>query len=137
MKRILIAVDGSEPSKKAFEYALDEAEDLGNKLTILRVVQSLPYGGETIEKIYKEEIKEAKEFTKKLKNKAEKKDVKVNDKVITGSNVANEIIRFADKGNYDLIVVGSRGKTELETVTLGSVSESVIKRSHIPVLVIR
>lgn len=137
MKKVLIAVDGSNSSKKAFEYALEEAATLGNKITILRVVQSLPYGGETIKEIYEDEISKAQKVTEKLKERANEEGVEADSEVATGPDVANEIIRFANEGDYDLIVVGSRGKTELETVTLGSVSESVIKRSHVPVLVVR
>lgn len=138
MKRVLVAVDGSEYSRKAFEYSLEEAKTLENHLTILRVVPSFGYSGEVLEKPHEDEVKIAEEFVRDLKEyAAEEKSVDVDTKVIMGSNVANEIVKYADEGDYDLIVVGSRGKTELETISLGSVSEGVVKRANCPVLVVR
>lgn len=137
MKKALVAVDGSECSRRAFEYSLDEAEELGNEITIFRVVPSFGHAGEVLEESLKDEIKEAEKFTKKLKKEAEKRGIEVKAEVVTGANVANKIVKFADVNDYDLIVVGSRGKTELETITLGSVSEGVVKRANCPVLVIR
>lgn len=137
MKKVLVAVDGSRYSKKAFEYTLDEAKTLGNHITILRIVPSLAYGGDVLEGALKDEIKTAKEFTGELKKEAEERDVDAKAEVTTGTHTATAIVKFADEGNFDLIVVGSRGKTELETISLGSVSEGVIERAHCPVLVVR
>lgn len=137
MKKILVAVDGSSFSRKAFEYSLDEAEKLDNQITIFRVVLSFSYAGDVPENSVKEEIAEAEKFTEKLKNKAEERGINVDTEVVVGTSVANRIVKFAKGNNYDLIVVGSKGKTELETITLGSVSEGVVKRAHCPVLVVR
>lgn len=137
MKKVLVAVDGSEHSRKAFEYSLKGAKGLDRHLTILRVVSGLGYAGDVIEKVLEEEIKNAEEFTEELKSQAEEEGIDVDARVKTGTNVATEIVKFAVEEDYDLIVVGSRGKTDLETVTLGSVSESVIRRAHCPVLVVR
>lgn len=138
MKRILVAVDGSEYSRKAFEYSLEEAEALENHLTILRVVPSFGYSGEVLEKAHEDEVKIAEDFVMNLKEYvAEEKNLDVDTEVITGSNIATEIVKYAEEGDYDLIVVGSRGKTELETISLGSVSEGVVKRANCPVLVVR
>lgn len=137
MKKILVAVDGSEWSKKAFEYALDEAKELDNHLTILRVVSSFGYAGDILEEALEDELKNARKFVKDLKEKAEEKDVDLDTEVITGTDISSEIVKYAEENDYDLIVVGSRGKTDLETITLGSVSEGVVKRAPCPVLVIR
>lgn len=137
MKKILVAVDGSEPSKEAFEYSLKEAEKVGEKLTILQVIPSFGYEEDLIEEPLKKEIKEAEEFTEKLKRQAQEKKIEVQTEVLVGSDVVTEIARYADENDYDLVVVGSRGKTGLETVRLGSVSTGVINRAHCPVLVVR
>lgn len=136
MKKILIAVDGSEFSRRAFEYSLEEAKKLDNHLTILRVVPGLGYGEEVVEGIG-EEIKEAKEYVDELKGEAEEEGVDADSKVITGETVANEIAKFAGEGDYDLIVIGGRGKSDLGTIHLGSVAEGVVKRAHSPVLIVR
>lgn len=137
MEKILVAVDGSEYSRKAFEHALDEAKKLDNKLTILNVVPSYGYAGDILEDSLKEEINSAEELTQNLKEKAEEKNVEAKAEVITETSAVNGIVKYADENDFDLIVVGSRGKTDLETIHLGSISEGVVKRAHIPVLVYR
>ncbi len=137
MKKILVAVDGSKYSKKSFESALEEAKELGDKITILKVVPSYGQAGEVLEDALKEEINSAKELTKELKEEAEDEGVKAESEVITETSAVNGIVKYAEKNDFDLIIVGSRGKTELETIHLGSVSEGVVKRAHKPVLVYR
>lgn len=137
MKKILVAVDESEGSKNAFGYSLDEAKELGNDLTILRVVSSFGYAGDVLEDALEDELKNAREFVKDLKEKAKEKDVDVDTEVITGTDIPSEIVKYAGENDYDLIVVGSGGKTDLEAVTLGSVSEGVVKKAPCPVLVVR
>ena len=137
MKDILVAVDGSVNSKEAFEYSLEEAKDLNNNLTALRVVPGLGYGGKVVEKALKEEIEAAKKFLQKLKDQAKGEGVEIKTDVITATSVATEIVKYADEHDIDLIVVGSRGNTDLQTISLGSVSEGVVKRAHCPVLVVR
>ncbi|MFW5913208.1 MAG: universal stress protein [Candidatus Hadarchaeota archaeon] len=136
-KKILVPVDGSRCSEKAFQYSLDEADQLNNRLTILRVVSDFGYSGELLEKGLKKQIGEARKYVKELKKGADERGIETKIDVITGTDTATEIVKFADKGEYDLIVIGSRGRTELETITLGSVSEGVVKRANCPVLVVR
>lgn len=137
MTRVLVAVDGSDYSEKAFEYALSEAEELGYDITVLKVVPTYaPL--EEIDEAVQEEVNRAEKFTKELKDRADEKGIDVDAKVITDyDDVATAIVKFADEGNYDMIVLGARGRTGLETITLGSVSESVVRRARCPVLIVR
>jgi nucleotide-binding universal stress UspA family protein len=48
-----------------------------------------------------------------------------------------EIVRFAREGNYDLIVLGTHGRTGLKHALIGSVAERVVRHAHCPVLTIR
>ncbi len=137
MKKVLVTVDGSEYSKTAFERALEEAEELGDELTILRVVKTYETEDKYPEKIFKKEIKKAKKFLSQLKEEAEEKGVKAKTEVITGYTIANEIVKYANEKDLDKIVIGGRGKTGLETIHLGSVTEGVVKRARCPVLVVR
>ncbi|KXB04677.1 hypothetical protein AKJ50_02120 [candidate division MSBL1 archaeon SCGC-AAA382A13] len=136
-KKILVAVDGSDYSHKAFKHALKEAKKQESHLTILKVVPNFGYDEKTMEKPLKKEIKKAEELTEEWKEKAEKKGIEADARVITETDASTGIVKFSKKENYDLIIVGSRGKTDLETIQLGSVSEGVVKRAHIPVLIIR
>lgn len=137
MQKILVAVDGSEPSKEAFEYILEEAAEIDAEFTILQIVESFGYEEDLAEAALEREMKSAEEFTTKLKEQAEKSGVKAEAKVLTGPDPATEIAKYADEKGFDLVVVGSRGKTGLETVRLGSVSDAVIRRTGSPVMVVR
>ena len=136
MKDILVAVDGSSFSEKVFEYALDEAKELDNNLTILRVVPSFTYGEEEASKGSQGEIESAEKFVEKLRAKAEEKGVDADTKVISGMDISMTIIKHATENDYDLIVVGGRGKSDLGTIHLGSVAEGVVKRAPCSVLVV-
>lgn len=136
-RKILVAVDGSSYSIKAYEQALEEAQSLGNQLTILKVVQTYDSGGEKLEEALQEKIKDAENLTERLKKQGEEKGIEAEAEVITDTDAATGIVKFADENDFDQIVIGSRGKTDLETIQLGSVSEGVIKKAHCPVLVIK
>lgn len=136
-KKILVSVDGSECSRKAFHYSLEEASKLDNHLTVLRVVSDFGFAGEVLEDALQDQIEKAEGSVRDLENEARNEGVDVDSKVLTGTDAATEIVKFADEEDYDLIVVGSRGRTELETITLGSVSEGIVNRANCPVLVVR
>ncbi len=118
---------------------MEKAQQLNNQLVILKVVRSyedIITSGE-LPAAVKDEIKKAEELTEGLKNEAEEKGVEAEAEVILGNDVATEIVKYADNEDCDVIVVGSRGRTDLETIHLGSVSEGVVKRARCPVLVVR
>ena len=59
------------------------------------------------------------------------------ESVILEGNPADEIVKFAEENDIDLIVMGTLGKTGIQRFLLGSVTENVIRHSKKPVLVIR
>ena len=136
-QNILVAVDGSNVSEKAFEYVLKRSKELNDNLTILKVVESYGYPEKATDEVLKGEISQAENLIRKLEERAEKQGVKAESEVIVESNAANGIVKYAKEKGSDLIVVGGQGKTDLETVQLGSVSEGVVKRAGCPVLVYR
>lgn len=135
-KKVLVAVDGSKHSKKAFDYILEDAKKRGYHLTILEVVPGLGYAGEEVVEALDDDINEAEETVEKLKNEAEKQGVSADSEVITGQNIHTKIVKFAKDGDHDLIVIGGKGKSDLGTIHLGSVSEGVVKRAECSVLVV-
>lgn len=137
MKNILLAVDGSKYSEKAVDQGLELAEKFDAKVTFLNVVSSYGYAGEILEEAIENEVSSAKELLSGFEEKAEEHDIKVESEVIKDSSAANGIVGYAKEHEFDLIVVGARGKSGLETIQLGSVSEAVVKRSETPVLVYR
>lgn len=137
MKDILVAVDGSNYSEKAVNQGLELAKKFDAKVTFLNVVSSYGYAGEILEEAIENEVSSAKELLAGFEEEAEEENVTAEIEVIKDSSAANGIVGYAKEHDFDLIVVGARGKSGLETIQLGSVSEAVVKRSGTPVLVYR
>lgn len=137
MKKILVAVDGSEFSREVFEYFLDRGKKLDDHLTFLEVVRSPRFSEGLPEDAIEDEVEEAEEFTRELEEEAKKEGVEADSKVISDPNIATGIVKFADENDYDIIGIGARGKSDLGTIHLGSVSEEVVTRAPCPVLVVR
>ena len=136
--RILVAVDGSESAKKAFEKSIYLAQKCNSQLDIIHVVLDFTYGGDsatTFELI--EELKEkGMKLLEQCKSQAIKNNVLVETLLELGDH-AQVIIDTANKGDYDLIIMGSRGLSPFKELLLGSVSFKVMHHARCPVMVVR
>lgn len=142
-KKILYCTDFSENSRIAGRYAQAYAKAFSSDLLVLHVIQSWE-GFPSYQDRFKDDIQQiirkaeesvAAELT--LLGDEFSQDAKA---VATFSRMgipAREIVRLADEESVDLIVMGTRGRTGLKHVLLGSVAENVIKISRCPVLVAR
>lgn len=139
MKRILVAVDGSEVSSRAVERCGDIAEKFGSKVTVVHVAVPLfvppePYGTHTAA------LEEAtREYGKQLTGDATKalRDRGIDAEPLFLSGAPAELIVEASKSDdVDLVVVGSHGRGAVGRMLLGSVSDRVIRLSPKPVLVV-
>lgn len=138
--RILVAIDGSEISGRAFRIALDEARAWKATCHIMYVVEtglfsSLPMDN-TWEVMYSMLEKEGNEALATAKKQAEEAGVTINTHIRQG-HAGNEIIKAAEELGVDLIVVGSHGRSEVDRLLLGSVSSFVVSNSRVHVLVVR
>lgn len=136
--KILLAVDGSEHSLRAANEAVKMAL-LGEKTEVELVYvadfdksksEVLHSGGkEALEYARRKRIEPVEELLK-LKE--------VNYKVsILHGEPGPSIVAHANKGNCDLVVIGSRGLNALQEMVLGSVSHKVVKRVNCPVLIVK
>jgi nucleotide-binding universal stress UspA family protein len=142
--KILVAVDGSNPSFNASNYAIDLAKRYDAELIVLNIVSPVPYSQfeyanigrmKEIETIEKEK---AQQKLDKVKQKATEKKVSVKtDVLIKYTSVVKEIVEYAEKMKIDMIVIGSRGVTGFKKLLLGSVASGVVTYSHCPVLVVK
>ena len=142
--KILVAVDGSNPSFNASNYAIDLAKRYDAELIVLNIVSPVPYSQfeyanigrmKEIETIEKEK---AQQKLDKVKQKATEKKVSVKtDVLIKYTSVVKEIVEYAEKMKIDMIVIGSRGLTGFKKLLLGSVASGVVTYSHCPVLVVK
>lgn len=138
--KILVAVDGSDMSNKAFETALVLAKENQSKLTLINVGKnlSLPQGMviDSIDEIYDSMRKAGEELLNRGKWMAESQGISIDSKYAEGDPAA-QIIKVAKEGHYQLIVIGSRGLGTFKEMMLGGVSHRVSQLSPCPVLIIK
>lgn len=134
---ILVAVDGSESANKAFERAIYLAQKCSSKIDLVHVVQC-EVGGDsanTFEII--EELKDkAKKMLEEYKIQAAKNNILIQITIMQG-DPAKVIIELAKAKSYDLIIMGTRGRSAFQELLIGSVSQKVMHHANCPVMVVR
>jgi universal stress protein A len=144
VKNVLIPIDFSDPSRKAFYIGLKLARMFDATVYVLHVVEPIASfdSGEDMEK-QAEEVKRVEEGVKRRVNElfqigglkeVDRRKVKVE---IRGGKPYMEILRFAYHNDIDLIVMGSHGHTGVKHMLIGSQTERVVRRAHCMVLTIK
>jgi nucleotide-binding universal stress UspA family protein len=136
--RILIATDGSRSTEDAVLTGLELAKAMGAKVTALNVVDgpvllSAPADSEMI-KLYAILEKEGMSVVMHVKELGDAMGVDVEPKVISGHPVKTIL---EESAGYDLVVMGSLGRTGMAKILMGSVAEKVVKLAKCPVMVVR
>lgn len=140
--KILVPVDGSPHAKKALEHAITQAKMTGSSITIMYVVHTRVYGAAqeagfvTIAPL----IHDLEEYGKRVLQEAQATGqaagVDTNTFLVHGLP-ADEIVKKAEIEKYDMIVIGSRGRTAAKSFLLGSVSNRVSHQAKCPVLIVK
>jgi nucleotide-binding universal stress UspA family protein len=152
LERIACALDLSvEPSARVLDYALLLLSTQPNgELWLLHIVErnALPltrsrpefFSQETLrslEGLYEEYLSAAEQRLKEFETWVRERGyTQVHCVIRDGENAAEEIVWFAESEKMDLVVMGTRGWTGMESVLLGSTAERVVKLSTRPVLVV-
>jgi nucleotide-binding universal stress UspA family protein len=138
MKTILIATDGSEPAAQALDVAVDLARDSGAALHVLSVhplrIPGRAGAGPAISEV--EESEGAEHIAGREAQRARDAGVAATPHAGRG-DVVDCIADTATKLGADLLVVGSRGLGSLSGAVLGSVSHALVRRSPVPVTIVR
>ena len=144
---VLVAVDGSDHSMKAVESVVNLIKKETNPRLILlnvidvdkvkRVSSSFVTAPTYGINEYEEHKKVAFQWLDTVRKKYEKVYAQIEIKVLEGFPVMASIVNYAEEENVDLIVVGTRGKSGLKKLLLGSVASGVITYSHCSVLVVK
>lgn len=131
-KKIVFPTDFSTLSDAALEHAVALARETGAKLLIVHVEEPpMAYGGgEMYYGLPEPDHAAVEQMLSKVVPKSG--DVPYEHRLLTGSP-ADEIVRFADNQQADLIVLGTHGRTGLRRVLMGSVAEAVVRRANCPV----
>lgn len=140
-KKICCAVDLSERSHDALLAAADLARDKGALLTVTAVHEATPRVGTDLLAPSEAGAQYARELEEVLvawgEEAAARSGGAVQTRVLVGADAAEEIVRFARENGFDLLVIGTHGRTGLRRLVLGSVAERVVREAACPVLVVR
>ncbi len=153
MRKILVAVDGSELGWKALDTALKLAKSEGSSVSVIHVtgeqIIRAPLTAQTSslitsetqapitaipESIQKEEALKGLDILEKAKTKAENEGIKA-EFIVKSGDPADQIIKEAEK-TYELLVVGFRG-VHAKFPGIGSIAEKILHRAPCPVLVVK
>ena len=140
-KRMLVPLDGSELAEVVFTYAKELAARGGLEVFLLHVFDPEDLALAPLHQTYvqhKAEIikRELQGFQEKIGIASESKPVIVRGAVVTGYP-AEEILRYSDEYNVDLILMANLGRSGIRRWTIGSVAEKVLRTSNAPVLLVR
>lgn len=138
----MIATDGSVLGKKAIAYGVEIARLSAAKLYAVYVIAG---GGRHIipprdmgwEKAMKEHLQSEGAEATAYVEKAGKAAGLETEAVILEGHPADEIVKFSEENDIDLVVMGTLGKSGVERFLLGSVAEKVVRNSKKAVLVVR
>jgi len=142
-KHILIAVDGSDTSRRAFDAALELAKAMGSTLHPFYVIENTPmyfdapgYDPSILRgQMIAQGNDLAAEFNKAMADKG------VSGEMLTGEassveDVPTLVLNAAHTQGADLIVMGTHGRRGVQRLILGSVAERCVRQSTVPVLLI-
>jgi nucleotide-binding universal stress UspA family protein len=142
-EKILYPTDFSDVAVKALEYVkrlkasgakevivLHVNDERGNE-SVVRIL-----GGSQFNKLNEKKMEETEKKLKHIEKELVDAGLKVKLRIETGMPV-REILRVEDEENVSVTVIGSHGRSNLEEIFLGSVSEKVIRKSKQPVFVIK
>ena len=136
-RKILLAYDGSDPSKKALDAALDLAGKYQAELYVVTVAQPPDFGEDVETEAIIENSRAYHERTlAPVKDLVAATGISAQFEVAVG-HPAEQIIYHADRYQADLIVLGHRGKSLFRRLLLGSVSKQVVQYADRTVLVVR
>jgi nucleotide-binding universal stress UspA family protein len=155
ISEILFATDLSENANRALEYAVRLAEAFKAHITVLHAVEKVPPNAELLmtailgyenidEYRQKSEVelssrikKYLEQFCAKVANQMEEECRLVFKKILVEpGNAAERITHHSETGNYDVLVIGSRGLNLLQEKFMGGTSRKVLLNCRIPVFVI-
>lgn len=137
-KKILLPIDGTEISYSAAKHAARLAKAFDGEITLMYVIDvNALYEMEEGKIVSLEKAKrKGKKILESAKEKIKEHKLKTKFRVARGSPW-NQIVMEAEKGAYDMIIMGACGKTAIKRILLGSTSESVVRNAPCTVTIIR
>lgn len=142
-KKVLVPTDGSPASTAALKHAIALAKAFGGSITAVSLFDPYPMIGAgpdyaVAQSQYLDAAKvEANKAIAEAQALAAAEGVAAETRVIEAQRTWRGIIDAADTLHADAIVMGSHGRTGLDKLVMGSVTQRVMQHTHLPVLVVR
>jgi len=144
-KKILLATDGSQDAELAAKTAVNLAKTTGSELHVVTVAPGYPSFDVRVPEVVEELRRQAQNVLDEQLEKIEQAGGKVAQTHlrIAGEHpgverhLSDEIVEAAEEVGAGLIVMGSRGRGGIRRALMGSVSDSVVRHAHCPVMVVR
>ncbi|MHA7647141.1 universal stress protein [Nitrosopumilus sp. S4] len=136
IKNILVPLDGSDSSKKGLDKAIFIAKLTNATIIGINIVVIYPTLVSTVTNYRKFVTSKAEKMLELSKKYCQKQEVKFVSKILHGKP-STKISEFAQKEKIDLIVMGSKGIGGFKGTIMGSVSNAVVQKSKVSVLVVK
>jgi len=143
ISKILVSTDGSEIALRAVQYAAFLSKKLEAPVTLVHVVEFaatiLSVAATTDEsrrQIQAELLESGRSIIRLSQKPLADAGLAANYEILEG-RAAEKICQYAAENNFDLIILGSRGKSKVSRLLLGSVSDAGVRNAPCPVMVVR
>ena len=142
-KHLLVPIDGSSTSQLAVEKAIGLAQKFDSRVSAIFVIDPYPFTGVGTDFAYGQAeylnaaTAEANGAIQAAKAQFEAAGVAVETSVVEAHATWRGVVQTAESKQADLIVMGSHGRSGLEKLVLGSVTQAVLSHTKCPVLVVR
>jgi nucleotide-binding universal stress UspA family protein len=151
LSKILVAIDGSHAAFDAADYAMMLAKQHNAQLFLLHVLHPEEYysslqffeikqssdSTELIEQAKTEANKWFDIIKKKIEDDILEKQMKIETAIIVSTATVDSILDYADEKDIDLIVVGTRGRSGIKKLLLGSTATGIVTYASCPVIVVK
>jgi nucleotide-binding universal stress UspA family protein len=148
IKNIVVPTDFSEAAAHALDYALSLAKTFQAKIFLVHVYEPIVYYSDApmgmpdlveleqnIQTVAEQSLKNLVE--KQIRPRETETGVIPVETILVQGKPFVEIIKAAKERNADLIILSTHGRSALEHILLGSVTEKVVRKAHCPVLTVR
>lgn len=137
LRRILVPLDGSSLAEGAIETAVDLAAGAPFTLSLLRAAEAHAFPGTDTMDMQVQVVRDAEEYLASVRDRLAKRGITDVDTSVWYGAAATAIIEAARLKKADLIVMSSHGRSGLGRLILGSVAESVLRGTTVPLCIVR
>lgn len=136
--KILVATDGSDNALRAARQVAQLVKKLPAKVTLLSAAYVPPmYRDDIGTELAESFVDDARQALQHTREVFEREKLTCETKLVQDLRPADAILQEAEKGDFDLVVLGSQGLSQKEAKRLGSVSQEVAQRARCSVLLVR